>query len=60
MSIARILEEVADTGDGDDPIGDYTGGEISLDDLDAIRTAAFSATIHENGFGYHFVLFMED
>ena len=60
LSIARILEEVAATNGEGDPIEDFTSGEISLDDLDAIRTAAFSATIRENGFGYHFVLFMED
>ncbi|HUF52707.1 MAG TPA: DUF3352 domain-containing protein [Dehalococcoidia bacterium] len=60
LSIARILEEVRSVPDAEASFEESTDGELTLNDLEPIRALGYSATIRENGFGYHLVLFMED
>lgn len=56
INIARLLEEFAD----EQEFEDSTDGEITLGDLKPIRALGISGTAADDGFGIHFVLFMED
>ncbi|MEX1195942.1 MAG: DUF3352 domain-containing protein [Dehalococcoidia bacterium] len=60
VSLARILDEARKGDDFEQSLEEETNGEITLDDLDAIRSFGYATTIRENGFGVHFVLFVKD
>lgn len=60
LSIARILEEVRTTDGAEDEFEELTQGDVTLADLEPIRTLAMAGTSSEKGFGVHFVLFMKD
>lgn len=59
ISLARIFEELRGT-EAEESFNQSTDGELTLEDLAAIRSVAFATTSRDNGFGMHFVLFMED
>lgn len=59
VSLARIFEELRGT-QKEDSFNESTDGEVTLGDLSAIRSFAFGTTSRDNGFGMHFVIFMED
>jgi len=59
VSLARIFDELRGT-ESEESFKDSTDGEITLEDLAAIRSVGFATTSRDNGFGMHFVLFMED
>ena len=59
ISLARIFEELRGT-EAEDSFNDSTDGELTLDDLAAIRSVGFATTARDNGFGMHVVLLMED
>jgi hypothetical protein len=59
ISVARILEEIEDA-DLDEGVEESTDGEITLRDLEPVRSIGFSGSAREDGFGFHAVLFMED
>lgn len=60
LSIARILEEIRKTDRAEDAFDESTDGDVTLADLDPIRSIGMSGTSREDGFGVHFVLFMKD
>ena len=60
LSITRILEEIRKTDGAEDTFDESTGGDVTLDDLEPIRSIGMSGTSREDGFGVHFVLFMKD
>ena len=59
FSLARIFEELRGT-EAEESFNQSTDGELTIEDLAAIRSLAFATTSRDNGFGMHFVLFMED
>lgn len=59
ISLARIFEELRET-EAEESFNESTNGELTLEDLGAIRSVAFATTFRDNGFGMHLVLFMED
>jgi hypothetical protein len=59
VSLARIFEELRGT-EAEESFNQSTGGELTLEDWAAVRSVAFATTSRDNGFGMHFVLFMED
>jgi hypothetical protein len=59
ISLARIFEGLRGT-EAEDSFNDSTDGELTLDDLAAIRSLGFATTARDNGFGMHVVLLMED
>ncbi len=59
VSLARIFEELRGTG-AEDSFNESTNGELTLEDLAAIRSVGFATTSRDNGFGMHYVVFLED
>ena len=60
VSISRILEEIRAMPDSGTLFEEATDGEMTLDDLAAVRSVGFATTSRENGFGLHFVLLMDN
>ena len=60
VSIARILEEARKLPDAEATFLESTDGNLSLADLEPIRSIGMSGTSRDNGFGFHAVLFMAD
>jgi hypothetical protein len=59
FSLSRIFDELRGT-EAEDEFNESTDGEMTLEDLSAIRSVGLATTSREDGFGMHFVVFMED
>jgi hypothetical protein len=58
LSLARILDEASKVDDFEDGLDEATDGDVTVDQLRALRSVGYATTSRDNGFGVHFVLFV--